>query len=84
MQLAATDNFAAAFNPGSMIRLIKDNLGNFIAVTVFSITLNGLLFLAGLGIVSPFTNFWGLIVQAHLFGQVAKEIVPTTAAVQSA
>ncbi|MCG8607488.1 DUF4013 domain-containing protein [bacterium] len=84
MQLAATNNFAAAFQPASMIRLIKDNLGNFIAVTVFSITLNGLLFLAGLGIVSPFTNFWGLIVQAHLFGQVAKEIVPTTTAVQSA
>ncbi len=84
MQFAATDNFGAAFHLGNMIRLLKNNLGNFIAVTIFSLTLNGLLFLAGLGIISPFTNFWGMIVQAHLFGQLAKEVVPATPTVQAA
>ncbi|MFQ5708454.1 MAG: DUF4013 domain-containing protein [bacterium] len=84
IQYAATNNFAAAFKISGLFNLLRSNLGNFLAIIIFSTILNGILFLAGLGIVSPFTNFWGLLVQAHLFGQCAKEIDQTTTAIQSA
>lgn len=84
IKLAETNNFAAAFNISGIFSLFKSNLGNFLAVIIFSTILNCILFLAGLGIVSPFTNFWGLVVQAHLFGQCAKGLHGATTAVQSA
>jgi hypothetical protein len=84
MQFAATNNFASAFNMSGLFRLLKGNFGNFLAIVIFSLILNGILFLAGLGIISPFTNFWGLVVQAHLFGQCARNLQETTTVVQSA
>ncbi|MFQ5640135.1 MAG: DUF4013 domain-containing protein [bacterium] len=84
MQFAATDNFGAAFSLPGILSLIKSHFGDFLAIIIFTLILNGILFLAGLGILSPFTNFWGMVVQAHLFGQCAKAIHPDTPAVQSA
>ncbi len=84
MQFAATENFGAAFRPGSLFALLRHRLGDFLAITVFSLVLNGILFLAGLAILSPFTNFWGMAIQAHLFGQCARDWQPVTPAVQSA
>ena len=85
MRFAATENFGAAFSLSGMARLLRSHLGDFLAISFFSLILNALLFLAGLGILSPFTNFWGLIIQAHLFGQCARTLdYESRAAVQSA
>ena len=73
-RFAATDDFRSAFGFPEMWRLLLGNFGNYLSISVFSLILNGLLFLAGLGIFSPFTNFWGLVVQAHLFGQAARSM----------
>jgi hypothetical protein len=64
--------------------LLKNDFGNYLTIVIFTSILNAMLFLAGLGIFSPFTNFWGYMVQAHLFGQYAKGVQATTPAVQSA
>jgi hypothetical protein len=69
IQFSRSGNFAEALSLRKVFRFLKDNFGNFIAITIFSLILNLVLFLVGLGIFSPLTNFWGLIVQAHLFGQ---------------
>lgn len=74
IRFALTNNFAEAFNFSAMAHLLRHNLGNFIAIIIFSAILNCILFLAGFGIISPFTNFWGFLVQAHLFGQCARAI----------
>ncbi len=74
MQFAATNNFGQAFSIGRFLSLLKNEFGNFFAVVVFSFILHGILLCVGLGIISPFTNFWGLMVQAHLFGQCAQRI----------
>jgi len=85
IQFAATENFSSAFSLSGIFTLIKNDLGNFLAIIIFSSILNAILFLAGLGILSPFTNFWGLVVQAHLFGQCARGLQGTTpTALQSA
>ncbi|MFQ5651971.1 MAG: DUF4013 domain-containing protein [bacterium] len=85
LQFAMTENFAMAFNVVEMVSFFRHHLGDFVAITVFSLLLNGILLCAGLGIFSPFTNFWGLIVQAHLFGQCAKQVQSVSShAVQSA
>lgn len=84
IQFAITENFGAAFNLTRIQHLLKNNLANFLSILIFSAILNGLLFFAGLGIVSPFTNFWGMLVQAHLFGQCAREVYQLdTSVVQS-
>ncbi|RMF69941.1 MAG: DUF4013 domain-containing protein [Calditrichaeota bacterium] len=84
MQYAATQNFGAAFNVSDLHSLLKGHMGDYIAILVFSCILNALLFLAGFGIISPFTNFWGMVVQAHLFGQCARALYPVQPSVQSA
>ena len=78
IQLAATENFGSAFSLSGIFALIKSDFGNFLAIMVFSSILNAILFLAGLVFLSPFTNFWGLVVQAHLFGQYARGLQGTT------
>jgi hypothetical protein len=83
IQFAATDDFGAAFNLSEIFRLLRNEFGNYLTITIFSGILNCILFLAGIGIFSPFTNFWGLVVQAHLFGQCARGIQQPSAVVQS-
>jgi len=84
VQFAQTENFAAAFSFSDLANVLKQQGANLIAITVFSIILNGILLCVGLGIFSPFTNFWGLTVQAHLFGQLARQSQPTARITQSA
>lgn len=73
VQYAVSGNLGDAFNFGKIFFFLKREFTNFLGAAVFSFILNLTLFIMGLGIFSPFTNFWGLIVQAHLFGQCANE-----------
>jgi len=84
IRFAATNDFAAAFRLAEISQLLKNDFGNYLTIVIFTSILNAILFLAGLGIFSPFTNFWGYMVQAHLFGQYAKAVNSTTPVVQSA
>jgi len=81
-RFAATNDFGAAFSFSEIFRLLKNDFGNYLSIVIFSFILNAILFLAGLGILSPFTNFWGLVVQAHLFGQCVRGAQEPTTAVQ--
>lgn len=83
LQFALTENFGSAFSVAGVSQVIRSDLGSFLAIIIFSIILNCILFLAGLGIFSALTNFWGMVVQAHLFGQYAKTLRPVNAAPQS-
>jgi len=84
LQFAATNNFAAAFSLSTLSTVLKEHFGDFLAIIIFSMILNAILLFAGLGILSPFTNFWGMVVQAHLFGQCAKRCLVTTEVAPSA
>ncbi len=84
IQFAKTNDFAAAFRVSEIVNLLKNDFGNFLTIVIFVSILNAILFLAGLGIFSPFTNFWGYLVQAHLFGQYARRTTVAVAVVQSA
>jgi len=82
MQFAATNDFAAAFRLPEISQMLKNDFGNFVTIVLFTSLLNAILFLAGLVVFSPFTNFWGYMVQAHLFGQFAKGVNSTVPAMQ--
>lgn len=84
VQFAKTNDFAAAFRVAEIADLLKDDFANFLTIVIFVSILNAILFLAGLGIFSPFTNFWGYLVQAHLFGQYARKARTTAPVIQSA
>jgi hypothetical protein len=84
MQFAKTNDFAAAFRIAEIANLLKNDFGNFLTIVIFVSILNAILFLAGLGIFSPFTNFWGYLVQAHLFGQYARKVRTAAPVIQSA
>jgi hypothetical protein len=84
IRFAATNDFAAAFRWSEISQLLKNDFGNYLSIVVFVSILNAILFLAGLGIFSPFTNFWGYMVQAHLFGQYAKGVSANVPVTQSA
>lgn len=71
-RFATTNDFASAFNLTEIFRLLRNDFGNYLSISIFSFILNAVLFFAGLGIFSPFTNFWGLVVQAHLIGQCVR------------
>ncbi|RMD90090.1 MAG: DUF4013 domain-containing protein [Calditrichaeota bacterium] len=84
IQFSINNNFSSAFNLLEILNFIKDNFGNLLAIAIFSAILNGILFLAGLGILAPFTNFWGLVIQAHLLGQCGLEHFKSTPMVKAA
>ena len=84
LQFAMTENFASAFDISALLAIIKNGLGHFLAIIIFSLILNAILMFAGLGFFSPFTNFWGLVVQGHLFGQCAKNCLKPVVAGQAA
>jgi hypothetical protein len=81
-RFAATNDFGAAFGLVEIFRLLKNDFGNYVTISIFSFILNAVLFLAGLGVFSPFTNFWGMVVQAHLFGQCVRRAGEEPAAVE--
>jgi hypothetical protein len=84
IQFAKTNDFAAAFRMAELGNLVKNDFGNFLTIVIFVSILNAILFLAGLGIFSPFTNFWGYLVQAHLFGQYARRTITAVPVMQPA
>lgn len=71
-RFAMTNDFGASLSFVEIFRLLKSDFGNYLSISIFSFILNAVLLLAGLGILSPFTNFWGMVVQAHLIGQCVK------------
>jgi len=84
IQFAKTNDFAAAFRFSELLALLKNDWGNYLTIVVFVSILNAILFVAGLVIFAPFTNFWGCLVQAHLFGQYARRASAATPALQIA
>lgn len=61
-------------------RFIQNNMGNYLIAFLLALVAN---FIAGFGIIACFigvffTTFWGYLVSAHLFGQVARaNLAPT-------
>lgn len=83
-RFAATNDFGSAFSLVEIFRVLRDDLGTYLTISVFTLILNAVLFMVGLGIFSPFTNFWGLVVQAHLIGQCIRKAGERTTTLQSA
>ncbi|KAA3620430.1 MAG: DUF4013 domain-containing protein [Calditrichaeota bacterium] len=81
---ATSKNFVLAINPIAVLKLTHNYLGALIGILVFTFILNSILFFGGLAIVSPFFLFWGAAVQAHLFGQVARECFSESAPIANA
>lgn len=85
VRIARTDRFAAAFEFGKLWSFTRDNLGNII-IAILLTWVAGLIasFVAPLGVIAlgigvlvtfPLAYLWQYLVQAHLFGQIAKESV---------
>jgi hypothetical protein len=84
-RLAATGRFAAAFELGRIWEFTRDNLGNVIiaillvwvaGIIAFVLgTLGFLLLCIGAMLTIPLATLWQYLVQAHLFGQIAKDSV---------
>ena len=83
VRIAATDRFSSAFEFGKMWAFTRDNLGNVVIAQVLVVIVVGLIasVIAMLGLVAvcigvfitlPFAILWQYLVQAHLFGQIAK------------
>ena len=84
-RLAATNRFAAAFDLGRIWEFTRDNMGHVIIAIllvwlagVIAVVLGtlGFAFLCIGAIISiPLASLWQYLVQAHLFGQIAKDSV---------
>jgi hypothetical protein len=86
LRIAATDQFSSAFELGNMWAFTRDNLGQIIITLLLVYVVAGLIaaaigmigFLAlviGALITIPLAMLWQYLVQAHLFGQIAKNSV---------
>lgn len=73
LQFAQTNNFGAAFNLVEILSVFKKYFQDLLGITTFVLILQAILLCAGMGILSPFTMFWGWLVQAHLFTQSYKK-----------
>ncbi len=84
-RLAATGRFGAAFDLGKLWQFTRDNLGNVI-IAILLVWLAGIIaaVLGSLGfmilcvgamLTIPLASLWQYLVQAHLFGQIAKDSV---------
>ncbi len=82
-RIAATDRFSSAFEFGKMWAFTRDNLGNVIIAIMLVNIVAGLIaaVIAGVGVIAlviglvvtiPFATLWQYLVQAHLFGQIAR------------
>ncbi len=81
IRYAKSGEFMAAFRFGEIFSLITANIGNYIvAILVGWLTS----ILAGFGVILCFvgvlfTTFWAYLISAHLWGQVGRQALPTTA-----
>ncbi len=82
-RIAATDRLSSAFEFGRLWGYTRDNLGNIIVALLLVNIVVGLIaaVIAGLGVIAlviglivsiPFATLWQYLVQAHLFGQIAR------------
>jgi len=76
IRYAQYDTFSSAFQFGEIFGFISRNIGNYIVAVLLS-WVAGLL--AGLGVIVCivgvfWTFFWSMLVNANLYGQLAKEI----------
>ncbi|KAA3658455.1 MAG: DUF4013 domain-containing protein [Calditrichaeota bacterium] len=71
---AMTKDFIKAINPVGFLNLLRNKIGMLLGIIIFTFILSAILFLGGLGIISPFLLFWGSVVQAHLFGQLVRDV----------
>ncbi len=89
VRIAATDRFSSAFEFGKMWAFTRDNLGNVIIAILLVNIVAGLIaaVIAGLGVIAlviglvvtiPFATLWQYLVQAHLFGQIARYTTTAT------
>ncbi len=85
VRVARTDRFAAAFEFSTLWDFTRNNLGNII-IAILLTWLASLIaaIVASLGVIAlvigviitlPFANLWQYLVQAHLFGQIARQNV---------
>jgi hypothetical protein len=89
IRIAATDRFSSAFEFGQMLAFTRDNLGNviialllLIVVGIIAAAVAGfgvILLVCGLFVTIPLAMLWQYLVQAHLFGQLAKYSVTPAA-----
>lgn len=84
-RIALTDRFSSAFEFGKLWAFTRDNIGN-IVIAILLTWVAGLVasIIAPLGLIAlfigvlitfPFASLWQYLVQAHLFGQIAKQSV---------
>jgi hypothetical protein len=90
IRIAETDEFFSAFAFGPMWQFTRDNLGNVIValllvyvvaalVAAIAGMLGFIVLFVGALITIPFATLWQYLVQAHLFGQIAKNSVTPAA-----
>jgi hypothetical protein len=94
IRIAQTDRFSSAFALGPMWQFTRDNLGNVIVALLLVYVVAGLiaavigfvgflLLVIGAIITIPLATLWQYLVQAHLFGQIAKySVTPIEGPVQ--
>jgi hypothetical protein len=81
VRIAQTDSLSSAFDFAKIWSFTKDNIGNVIIVVLLGIVAGIIAALVGmLGVVAlvigllvtvPFASFWQILVQSHLYAQVA-------------
>lgn len=82
VRIAGTDRLSAAFEFGKLWAFTRDNLGNVIIaiilvwvaslIAAIGAMLGLVALLVGVLVTIPFANLWQYLVQAHLFGQIAR------------
>lgn len=86
IRIAETDEFFSAFAFGQIWQFTRDNLGNIIValllvyvvaalIAAIAGMLGLILLVVGVLITVPLATLWQYLVQAHLFGQIAKNSV---------
>jgi hypothetical protein len=75
IRYAHFDTFGSAFQFGEIFRFIKENIGDYIIVILLSWVAQ---FVASFGLILCligilFTGFWGILVTANLYGQLARK-----------
>lgn len=77
IRYAQYGTFGSAFHLGEIFRFITNNVGDYIIAALLSWVAMGLL--AQFGVIACFigvffTSFWAILVSAHLFGQLARNM----------
>jgi hypothetical protein len=76
IRYANTNDFKASLQFGEVFKIIKENLGNYVIAVIIS---GVAMFVAEFGVILCvigvfLTMFWGYMVSAHLYGQIARKV----------